>query len=57
MCKIDSGKLLYNTGNPALELHDDLEGWDGRSREKLKKEGVFIIMTDLHCCIAETNTL
>ena len=57
MCKIDSGKLLYNTGNPALELHDDLEGWDGRSREKLKKEGVFITMTDLHCCIAETNTL
>ena len=42
---------------PSLELHDDLEGWYGESREKLKKEGIFIIMTDLHCRTAETNTL
>ena len=31
----------------------DLEGWDvGR----LKREGTYIIMTDSHFCMAETNT-
>ena len=36
----------------------DLEGWDGAWGGREAQEGgdICIIMTDLHCCTAETNT-
>ena len=37
--------------DPSLALRDDLERWDA------EREGdVCIVMADLHCCMAETNT-
>ena len=55
---IAGGKLLYNTGSPAMVLCDDLEGWDGgwSSREVPEGGDISIPMADSCYCIAETNT-
>ena len=39
-------------------LYDDLEVGDGigGGREAQEGEDICIIMTNLHCCMAETNT-
>jgi len=40
-----------------MALSDDLEEWDGGMGGRLKREGyIYIIMTDLCCCTAETTT-
>ena len=46
------------TPEPGLALCDDLEGWVGEGRRRLKREGIYVdlIMTDSLCCTAETNT-
>ena len=37
-------------------LCDDLEGWDRVEGRKAQEGGdLYIIMADLHCCMAETN--
>ena len=41
----------------SLVLCDDLEVCDGRGRGRLNREKRYIIVTDLHCCTAETNTV
>ena len=39
-------------------LCDDLEGQDGwGSQAEPKREEIYIVMTDLLCCMAETNTI
>ena len=48
-----SGKLLYQTGRVAIG--DDLEGWDRGSRGRGYIH-IYVVMTNLHCCTAETNT-
>ena len=39
-------------------LCDDLEGWDGGGWDGGSKGrgSMCILMADLHCCMAETNT-
>ena len=32
-------KLLYNTGSTVC---DDLEGWNGKKTERLKREGIYV---------------
>ena len=52
---IATGKPLYNTGSPAWHS-DDSECWDvGR----FQREGTYmaIVMTNLCCYMAETNTI
>ena len=44
-CKIVSRKLLYNTGSQ----RGGMGGGEGGLGE-----GLYIIMTGLHCCMAET---
>ena len=49
-----SGKLLYNTGSPAM-LRDDADGWDGGGgREAPEEEDIY--MTYSRCCMAQTIT-
>ena len=36
--------------------YEDLEGWDGRGERGSRWREINIIMTDLHCCMEETNT-
>ena len=52
-----NGKLLYNR-ELNLVLCDNLEGWDGvgGGREVQEGGGIYILMADSHCCMAETNT-
>ena len=54
--QIPGQKLLCNTGSPAWLSCDDLEGWDGRRGQRLKREVIYIIVADLHCCMVETTT-
>ena len=49
--QIAAEKLLCNR-KPSLALCDDLEGRDGEG----EGGSVCMIMADLHCCMAETNT-
>ena len=38
-------------------LCDDLEGWDREGgKEAQKGGGMYTLISDLHCCIAETST-
>ena len=37
-------------------LCDGLERWDGRGQEG-EREDLCMIMANLHCCMAETNTI
>ena len=37
-------------------LRDDLEGWDGKRVGAQERGDAHIIMLDLHCFTAETNT-
>ena len=39
--QIAGEKLLYNTGSPALRSND-LEGWDGGRRGRLKSGGICV---------------
>ena len=48
-----NGKLLYQTGSVAIG--DGLEGWDTGSRGRGYMH-IYVVMTNLHCCTAETNT-
>ena len=48
-----NGKLLYQTGSVAIG--DDLEGWDRGSRRRGYIH-IYVVMANLHCCTAETNT-
>ena len=50
---IASGELLYNTHSV---LYDDLERWD-RGREVQRGRDICILMADLLCCMAESNTM
>ena len=49
---IASEKLVYNTGS-ATWFPERVEWVEGRETQQ---EILYIIMTDLHCCTAETNT-
>ena len=46
--------LYYSFKGCALVY--DLEGWDGAWREAKERRDIYIYMTDLHCCMVETNT-
>ena len=51
--------LLNNKGSPLSQvLYGDLKGRDEERGGRLRRERIYIykIMTDLHCCMAETNT-
>ena len=51
---IASGKLLYKIGSSA---HCSVMTEVGAGRRKAQERGnVYIIMTDSHCCMAETST-
>ena len=41
---------------PSQVLCDGLEGWGQRGEGGSRGRGCSIIMADLHCCMAETNT-
>ena len=47
---------LLNNRVPSLMLYDDLEGWNRWRGGNFRREGIYIIMTGSHCCMAETNT-
>lgn len=36
------GKLLHSTGNSALCLREDLEGWDGAGGREVQEWGVHV---------------
>ena len=38
-------------------LCGDLEGWDGGGREVQEGGDICILIADLHCCSAKTNTI
>ena len=49
-------KLLYNTGSPVwCSVMTQRVGWE-EQREAQEGGNTCIIMADLHCYIAETNT-
>ena len=65
MCKIVSGRLLNNTGSPAwcsmMTYRGGVEGGEGGPGTKGDMYVcvciyIYIIMTDSHCRMAETNT-
>ena len=49
-------KLLYNTGSPAWCSVMTLRGGIGEGRKTQEGSDKCIIMADLLCCTAETNT-
>ena len=54
--QITAEKLLHNTGSPAgCSVMTSMSGTAGR--EAPEEDNVCIIMADLHCCKAETNTM
>ena len=54
--QIASGKLLYSTGNSARCSVMNQRGRIGARREAPEGGDMCILIADLHCCIAETNT-
>ena len=56
MCKIDSAKLLYNTGSPAWRSVMTYRGGVGEGKEAQEGADICIITADSSCCTAETNT-
>ena len=54
--EISGEKLLYNTREPSLALCYDPKGWDGGVEGGSRGRWyTYTVMTDLHCCTAETN--
>ena len=53
------GSLMYDTGNPKLELCDNQEGWGAKVGEKgAQKGGVTgMPMADSCLCMTESNTM
>lgn len=55
--QIAGEKLLYNIGSP---VSCSVMTWKGdmvRGREAQEGGDICIIMAELHCCVAETNTI
>ena len=43
ICKVDSGNLLFDAGNPKLVLHDNLKECDGEEIGwRYKREGTYV---------------
>ena len=58
MCEIESWwEAALQTREPSLVLRDDQKGGVGRGGRETQEGGdIYVVMTDLHCCMAETIT-
>ena len=59
MCTVESWwEVAVWHREPNLVLCDNIKGWDeGEVGTRIKRRGVYIVMTDSPCCMAETNTI
>ena len=47
-----SGKLLHNTGC-SVQCPVNLEGWDGKVRERLRREGIYVYLQQIHIVVQQ----